>query len=122
DQLCGAMREEARIDVHRLDRLEMGVLGEFSENPQRLRLTWWRWRLWPWHAYRHQLLGRWFPAWCVRPTQYAGFRSIGPLGWLPFPAKDLSPQSRRELTAHARWEYGDVFKTFRITIEPDRAL
>lgn len=122
NQRLDATREETRIDVCRLSRLGMSVLCRYSQVPRQLRRNWWRWRLWPWHAYRHQLLDCWLPGWCVRPGQYAGYRRIGPWGWLPFPVADLSDDARRKRVQQAHDEYRAVLPAFDVTSEPDRAL
>lgn len=122
NQICGALREEARIDVHRLGPTGLDVLAQYSEAPAQLRRTWWKWRLVPAHAFRHQFLDCCCSTLCAGPKQYAGFSHLSPLGWLPFP-RASNKDEREKMLAHARWEYKD-FKAFdfQVTEEPDRAM
>ena len=122
NQSCGALREEARIDVHRLSHVGLETLSDYSENPVRLRHQWWKWRLIPSHSYRHQLLDCLLPRFSAGPSQFAGFRQIDSFGWLPFPNLGKTELMRRALVEHARWEYHDCFPYFAVTREPDHAL
>ena len=122
NQSCGALREEARVDVHRLSRVGLETLTDYSEDPDRLRREWWKWRLLAARAYRHQILDCLLPRFCVRPSQYAGFQRIESLGWLAFPTRGKTEAERCALVAHARWEYRDCFPYFAVTREPDHAL
>ena len=122
NQLCGALREEARIDVHRLGRTDLRVLTGYSEAPTDLWQKWWKWRLVPAHAFRHQLLDCCCSRLCAVAKQYGGFSHLGPLGWLPFPMRASNQVERQTLLEQAHWEYKD-FKgcDFQVTEEPDRA-
>lgn len=123
NQICGALREEARIDVHRLGPTDLTVLAQYSEAPSQLRQQWWKWRLVPAHAFRHQLLDCCCSTLCAGPKQYGGFSHLGPLGWLPFPVRATNKDEHEKMLEHARWEYKD-FKAFdfQVTEEPDRAM
>jgi len=123
NQVWGNLREEARIDVHHLGPADLAVLARYSEHPDVLRRTWWKWRLVPSHAFRHQLLDCWRSDWCSDAGQYDGFSHVGPLGWLPFPLRAANEQEHQRMLEHARWEYKN-FKNFDfdVTEEPDRAL
>ena len=122
NQLCGALREEARIDVHRLGRTDLRVLAGYSEAPTDLWQKWCKWRLVPAHAFRHQLLDCCCSRLCAVAKQYGGFSHLGPLGWLPFPMRASNQVERQKLLEQAHWEYKD-FKgcDFQVTEEPDRA-
>ncbi|HVA51734.1 MAG TPA: DUF1574 family protein [Pirellulales bacterium] len=123
NQICGALREEARIDIHRLGPADLAVLAQYSEAPNQMRQKWWKWRLLPSHAFRHQLLDCCWSDWCAGIKQYGGFSHLGPLGWLPFPARPANEAEHKKMLDHARWEYKD-FKgfEFEVTEEPDRAM
>lgn len=115
-------REEARIDSHRLSRPAMNFLCDYSRRPWSLRCDWWKNRLLPWYAFRHQLLELCVPCWCARPPQYAGYVQTGALGWLPFPKVGDDEESRRKWIDRSRVEYQEVLSTFTVTDDPDRAL
>lgn len=121
NQLCGALREEARIDVHRLGPADLAVLAQYSEAPAQLRLNWWQCRLVPAHAFRNQLLDCCCPEISAGTKQYGGFSQLSSLGWLPFP-RAATKEQQEKMLEHALWEYKD-FKLFdfQVTEEPDRA-
>lgn len=123
NQVWGNLREEARIDIHHLGPSDLAVLTQFSENSRELRRTWWKGRLLPSHAFRHQWLDCWRSPWCAGVKQYEGFSRVGPLGWLPFPLRAKNEEEHQKMLEHTRWDYKN-FKNFdfQVTEEPDRAL
>ncbi|HWB11629.1 MAG TPA: hypothetical protein VG826_20530 [Pirellulales bacterium] len=122
NQGCGALREECRIDVHRLDRTAMETLADYSLDPQVTRRRWWEGRLLIAHGNRHELLDCLLPRLCARFPQYNIFRQINSWGWLAFPSRGRNEESRRKLVERARLEYRDSFPNFVVTSDPDRAL
>jgi hypothetical protein len=118
----GALREECRIDVHRLDRVAMETLAEYSLDPEATRRRWWQGRLVAAHGNRHELLDCLLPKLCARFPQYDTFRRINAWGWLAFPGRARNEETRRKLVERARLEYRDSFPGFSVTSDPDRAL
>jgi hypothetical protein len=122
NQGCGALREECRIDVQRLDRVALETLQEYSLDPVRLRRQWWEGRLLVAFGQRHHLLDCLLPRLCSRFPQYGIFRQVNSWGWLAFPNRVKNEEARRALVERARGEYRDSFPHFTVTSEPDRAL
>ncbi|HEV3343784.1 MAG TPA: hypothetical protein VG125_25650 [Pirellulales bacterium] len=122
NQGCGALREECRIDVHRLDRVAMETLADYSLDPEGARRRWWEGRLLVAHGNRHELLDCLLPKLCARFPQYNIFRQINSWGWLAFPGRAKDEDGRQKLVERARAEYRDSFPNFAVTGEPDRAL
>jgi hypothetical protein len=118
----GALREECRIDVHRLDRVAMETLADYSLDPDGVRHRWWEGRLLVAHGNRHELLDWVLPRLCARFPQYNIFRQINSWGWLAFPGRVKNQEARQKLVDRARLEYRDSFPNFAVTSEPDRAL
>ena len=122
NQRCGALREECRIDVHRLDRVAMETLADYSLDPEATRRRWWEGRLLIAHGNRHELLDCLLPKLCARFPQYNIFSQINSWGWLAFPGRPKNEESRRHLVDRAHQEYRDSFPSFAVTSDPDRAL
>lgn len=122
NQGCGALREERRVDVSRLERIAAETLADYSLSPARLRRTWWQSRLSMVYAQRQQLLDCFLPRFCVQRPQYATFCQINPWGWLAFSGRGKDEAAKRSLVERAQQEYRDAFPRFAVTDEPDRAL
>jgi len=118
----GTLREECRIDVHRLDRVAMETLADYSLAPDATRHRWWEGRLLVAHGNRHEVLDWLLPRLCARFPQYKIFRQINSWGWLAFPGRAKNEEARRKLVERAHLEYRDSFPNFAVTSEPDRAL
>jgi hypothetical protein len=122
NQGCGALREESRIDIRRLNRSAIETLADYSLDPARLRYEWWKGRLLAAFGQRHQLLDCLLPQFCARKPQYGAFRQINAWGWLAFTGRTKNEDARRALVERARQEYRDAFPHFAVTGDADRAL
>ncbi len=78
--------EECRVDVNRLGRRDLAVLGRYHSDPRALHRQWWEAQAVPALSHRFVLLNQWAPAWLPwtirKDHEYNG---LDGLGWLPWP-------------------------------------
>lgn len=116
--------EEIWKSPDRLEWADRGVLAAYHDQPSKITWEWLSSRTGLIHTLRYQVLNYYAPRW-LPPDAMVGhtlWKYIDRSGWIKTPEAPLTRVDRRRRLDHARKEYADAFRNWRISQPPDRAL
>lgn len=87
----------------------------YCESTAELGRRWAAHRLTPWHSARSNLMNHWAADWVPWPERTDGhWTGCDPHGWRPYPADDITPETRAEWQKRARAAYAPALGAGRV--------